>query len=339
VIASLLASLGKIGTDSLLLFSAFNNHPDPRVRANMIHSMITCGGKAVSYFTQGLKDPSPRVRSASARNLFLLGQLDIIPTLNRMLLIPSPVSVLSACHALGQLLRIQPPVLDTDHPLPLAISRKVRIQRKTEQNISGLLSGLELPDVFKEMAIASGDRKKSLWILEEKSRRFPSSHVVKRMLSAFCTMDGQFDKALSLLEICLSEHPCILADLLDAYRLSLKTGNLEKATEYGNRTKALYKELLDGCMALCRSLHGNGADLMLERLHHLSEPSMNLYNAMIQIKVLEGDKETIIDLLSELAISRPNNIFVIRKLLSIIPESYSELAEALQVYSSSFGDY
>ena len=335
VIASLLNSLGKIGTDRLLVFSKFHDHPDPRVRSNMISSMLICGPKAVSYFTEALSDPSPRVRSAAAKNMFLLGQLDIIPVLNRMLLVPSPVSVLSACYSLGQLMRIQPPILNPDHPVPLALSRKLKIMRRNQNSGPMLLNSPELTDVFREMSIAGGNIKKLLWILEEKNRRFPASHAIRRMLAAVCTTDGQYDKAMSLLEQCLSEQPTILSDLMDAYRLALKTGNLEKANSYGNKTKEIYKVLLDSCMALCRNIRGSGAEFMIERLHHLSEPSMNLYNAMIQLKVIEGDKETVIDLLSELALSRPTNYFVIRKLSSVLPESMSELKAALQNYSGT----
>jgi hypothetical protein len=117
--------------------------------------------------------------------------------------------------------------------------------------------------------------------------------------------------------------------------MALKLGQLDKATDYGESARELYAALLDGCMQLCRSLRGSGADLMLEKLHHLSEPSMNLYNAMIQLKVIENDQETVLDLMSELVLARPYNAMVIRKLAGMLPESFAELRRALEVYASS----
>lgn len=335
VIASLLGALGRIGSDRLLVYSRFNDHPDPRVRANMINAMLACANDGVPYFAAALKDPAPRVRASAAANLFLLGQLDIVAELNRMLLIPSPVSVLSGCHGLGRLLRIQPPALQTDHPLLPAISRKVKAARSAMPQGPYLLAGPELPDLFKEMAIAGGNLKKLLWLVEEKCRRFPASHSHRRVLAALAISDGQYDKAAALLAKCLAENPTILADLFDAYRLALKLGNLDGATELGEQTRKLYRSLFDGCMQLCRSLRGSGADLMLEKLHHLQEPSMNLYNAMIQLKVIEGDDETVLELLAELVLARPVNAMVVRRLAAMLPESYSELLSALKLYLNS----
>lgn len=338
VIASLLGALGRIGTDRLLVYSRFHDHIDPRVRANMINAMLTCGSKAMPYFSAALKDPAPRVRASASRNLFLLGQLDIVAELNRMLLVPSPVSVLSGCYGLGQLLRIQPPALRSDHPLPLAVSRKVRNNQQKLPDGPDLLSSPELPDVLREMAIAGGNLKKLIWILEEKHKRFPASHSVKRMLASLVALDGQYDKSASLLGQCLADQPSILADLFDAYRIALKTGNLDAATNYGEQTKKLYTTLLGGCMQLCRSIRGTGADLMMEKLHHLQEPSMNLYNAMIQLKVIEGDIDTVLDLLSELVLARPANSMVVRRLAGMLPESYSDLKAALQTYVVSIAN-
>jgi hypothetical protein len=335
VIASLLSALGRIGTDRLLVYSAFNDHPDPRIRANMINSMLVCGNDAMPYFTAALSDPSPRVRSSAARNLFLLGQLDIVAELNRMLLIPSPVSVLSGCYGLGRLLRIQPPALDSDHPLGLAISRKIKQGRTTSIEGPAMLASPELPEVFKEMSIAGGNIKKLLWLIEEKHKRYPQSHGIRRILASLATSDGQYDKAATLLAKCLAQQPMILADLLDAYRLALKNGDLDAATSYGNETKKLYQALLDGCKDLCRSLRGSGAETMYERLHHLQTPSMNLYNAMIQLKVIEKDVETVLDLLTELALARPVNPMVIKRLHDVMPPNYSELKEALNIYYNS----
>lgn len=335
VIASLLSALGSCGCSRLLVYSRFHDHIDSRVRANMISAMLVCGGEAVSYFTSALKDMAPRVRGAAAKNLFLLGQLDIVATLNRMLLVPEPLSVLSGCYALGQLLRIQPPMLSSDHPLPLAVARKTRIQQKTRQHGPSLLNVPELAGILKEMAIVGGNRTKLIWLLEEKYRRYPVSYPVRRMLASLLAVEGETERAASLIEVCLTENPGVLADVLDAYRLALKLGDLDRATDFGERAKSLYAALLAGCIDLCRSLRGSGAELMMHKLHHLSEPSMNLYNAMIQLKVLENDSETVLDLMSELLLARPFNAMVVRKLAAMLPESFSELRGALEVYAAS----
>ncbi|MDD3147219.1 MAG: HEAT repeat domain-containing protein [Candidatus Riflebacteria bacterium] len=335
VIASLLSALGSCGCNRLLVYSRFHDHADSRVRANMISAMLVCGSEAVSYFSSALKDMAPRVRGAAAKNLFLLGQLDIVATLNRMLLVPEPLSVLSGCYALAQLLRIQPPMLSSDHPLPLAVARKTRMQIKTHQHGPALLNVPELAGIINEMAIVGGNRQKLIWLLEEKLRRFPASYPVRRMLASLLAIEGETERAAALIEVCLNENPGALADVLDAYRLALKLGNLDRATDYGERAKSLYAALLEGCVDLCRSLRGSGAELMMQKLHHLSEPSMNLYNAMIQLKVLENDSETVLDLMSELLLARPFNAMVVRKLAGMLPESFSELRSALEVYAAS----
>lgn len=335
VIASLLSALGRIGCSRLLVYSRFHDHSDSRVRANMLNSMLICGGEAVSYFSNALKDNAPRVRGAAAKNLFLLGQLDIVGTLNRMLLIPEPLSVMAGCYSLGQLLRIQPPLLGSDHPLPLAVARRGAISQKSSVYGPMLLNTPEVAQVFSELAIACGNRKKLIWILEEKSRRHPSSYPVRRMLASLLALDGELSRAAALLSSCLVEHPGILADILDAYRIAVKLGNLDRATDYGETAKELYNELLAGCLLLCRSIRGSGAELMMQKLHHLSEPSMNLYNAMIQLKVLENENETVLDLMSELVLARPYNAMVIRKLATMLPESFSDLRQSLSVYAAS----
>jgi len=335
VIASLLSALGNCGCNRLLVYSRFHDHADSRVRANMIAAMLICGSEAVAYFTSALKDMAPRVRGAAARNLFLLGQLDIVATLNRMLLVPEPLSVLSGCYALGQLLRIQPPMLNPDHPLPLAVSRRTSVQLKNRQHGPSMLNVPELAAIFNEMAIVGGNRQKLIWLLEEKHRRYPASYPVRRMLAAMLAIEGENERAASLLEVCLSENPGALADVLDAYRLAMRLGNLDRATDFGERAKSLYASLLYGCLELCRSLRGSGAEMMLQKLHHLAEPSMNLYNAMIQLKVLENDQETVLDLMSELLLARPFNAMVVRKLAAMLPESFSELRGSLEVYAAS----
>lgn len=333
VLASLLTALGSSGFDRLLVYSRFCDHIDSRVRANALTAMLVCGGDAVSYFTAALRDNVPRVRGIAAKNLFLLGQLDIVATLNRMLLVPEPISVLSGCHALGQLLRIQPPTLSSDHPLPLALSRKTRL--RTEAFGPALLNSAEIPGIFCEMAMAAGNNRKLVWILEEKYRRFPGSYAIRRMLAALLISNSDFERAASLLDIGIRENSGILADLLDAYRISIRLGNLEKANTLGETAKKLYDMLLDGCMQLCRTIRGSGAELMLEKLHHLNEPSMNLYNAMIQLKVIENDQETVVDLMAELVLARPCNAMVLRKLAGMLPESFAQLRHGLEVFAAS----
>ncbi|HNX76861.1 MAG TPA: HEAT repeat domain-containing protein [Candidatus Rifleibacterium sp.] len=335
VIASLLSALGRCGCNRLLVYSRFYDHADSRVRANMLSAMLVCGSEGVSYFTAALKDMAPRVRGAAAKNLFFLGQLDIVATLNRMLLVPEPLSVLSGCYALGQLLRIQPPMLGADHPLPLAVARRTSVQLKTRQHGPAMLNVPELAAIINEMAIVGGNRQKLVWLLEEKLRRYPASYPVRRMLASLLAVEGETERAAALIEVCLTDNSTVLADVLDAYRLALKNGNLDRATDYGERAKSLYAALLEGCVDLCRSLRGSGAELMMQKLHVLGEPSMNLYNAMIQLKVLENDNQTVLDLMSELFLARPFNAMVIRKLAGMLTESFSELRSALEVYAAS----
>ena len=93
--------------------------------------------------------------------------------------------------------------------------------------------------------------------------------------------------------------------------------------------------LLDGCIELCKELRGTGAALMLQRLNFLNEPSMNLYNAMIQLKVVEDDPDTVMYLMTELILARPFNANIINKLAAMMPDDYSTLKDALQVYVKS----
>jgi hypothetical protein len=72
--------------------------------------------------------------------------------------------------------------------------------------------------------------------------------------------------------------------------------------------------------------------MMFEKLHQLQEPSMNLYNAMIQLKVIEHDKETVLDLLGELALARPTNYMVVRRLTEMLTDTHSELNASLAVF-------
>ena len=74
---------------------------------------------------------------------------------------------------------------------------------------------------------------------------------------------------------------------------------------------------------------------MLKQLHHLREPSMNLYNAMIQLKAMERDRETVLDLLAELLLARPTNGHIAKRLAHLLPESAGELKQALATYAAS----
>ena len=338
VIASLLSALGKCGCNKILLFTKYHDHKDARVRANMITALLNCGNDAASYFYEALNDNFPRVRAAAAYNLFMLGQLKSVGVLNSMLQVPEPLSVLSACYTFYNIFKIILPRLEADHPLSLSISRLAFEIHRDKQFGPGLLNSIEALDLFHEMASAGGNRKKILWILEEKHKRRPSSFIITRILASIYILSGNESKALPLMEICVRENPTDLADLLDAYRVVLKLGDLNRANELGDRTKKLYKMLLDGCIELCRGIKGTGAALMLQRLNFLTEPSMNLYNAMIQLKVVEEDADTVMYLMTELILARPFNTNLINKLAAMMPDEYSDMKQALIAYSNSISN-
>lgn len=335
VIASILSALGRCGCNKLLLFTEFHDHKNARIRANTITALLNCGNDAASYFYEALNDLSPRVRAAAAYNLFMLGQLKSLGVLNSMLQVPEPLSVLSACYVFNNIFKIVLPSLEANNPLVLSVGRLAMDLQRGKQIGPGLLNSPEALDLFYEMASAGGDRKKILWILEEKHKRRPSSFVVTRVLAAVYILSGSEAKALPLLEICARENPTDLADLLDTYRIVLKLGDLNRANNYGDKAKKLYKMLLDGCIELCRGIRGTGAALMLQRLNFLTEPSMNLYNAMIQLKVAEDDPDTVMYLMTELILARPFNINLIDKLAAMMPDKYSDLKQALIAYSKS----
>lgn len=335
VIASLLSALGKCGYDKLILYSKYHDHNDSRVRANMIYASANCGNEALPYFHEALNDVSPRVRANAAFNLFKQGQLKAINNLNSMLQVPEPLSVLSACYAIQNIFKIVLPRLETDHPLALSMSRMILEQQRDKRIGPGLLNTPEVLEIFNEMASTKGDRKKILWLLEEKHKRRPSSFVITRLLAAMYILSNENSKALPLMEICVRDNPSDLADLLDAYRTVLKLGDLNRANKLGEKTNKLYKMLLDGCIELCKRLKGTGTALMLQRLNFFKEPSMNLYNVMIQLKVTEDDPDTVMYLITELILARPFNINLINKLIVMLPEEYYELKEALEKYSSS----
>ena len=335
VIASLLSALGKCGCNKLILYSQYHDHNDPRVRANMVWALKNCGNEAIPYLNDALSDNSPRVRAGAAYNLFLLGQLYVIKTLNGMLQVPEPLSVLSSCYDIFNIFKIILPKLEADHPLALAMGKLALESQRHKEIGPGLLNAPEAPDLFSEMATCAGNQKRILWLLEEKHKRRPSSFLITRLLASLYILNNENAKALPLIEICARENPTDLADLLDAYRTVLKLGNLTRANELGEKTKKLYKMLLDGCIELCKDLRGTGAALMLQRLNFLNEPSMNLYNAMIQLKVTEDDPDTVMYLMTELILARPFNANLISKLAALMPEEYSPLKEALLVYAKS----
>ncbi len=335
VIASLLAALGKCGCNKLILYSQYHDHNDPRVRANMVWALSNCGNEALPYLNDALSDSSPRVRAGAAFNLFMLGQLYVIKTLNGMLQVPEPLSVLSGCYAIFNIFKTILPRLEADHPLALAMGKLALESQRHKQIGPGLLNVPEAPDLFSEMATCAGNQKRILWLLEEKHKRRPSSFLITRLLASLYILNNENAKALPLIEICVRENPTDLADLLDAYRTVIKLGNLNRANEIGEKTKKLYKMLLDGCIELCKELRGTGSALMLQRLNFLNEPSMNLYNAMIQLKVVEDDPDTVMYLMTELILARPFNVNLINKLAAMLPEDYTSLKDALLVYAKS----
>ncbi|HOY66850.1 MAG TPA: HEAT repeat domain-containing protein [Candidatus Ozemobacteraceae bacterium] len=335
VLASLLGALRRIGSSRLLVLARFSDHPDPRVRANLMETLLFSGPGAIPYLTNGLRDPAPRVRAAAARGLFQLGQLEVVPLLTRMLLIPSPVPVLSACHALGQLMRLQPPAMKPDHPLPLSLSREARRRRPAITSGPPALRDASLASLFEKLSTAAGDPAASARILEQHLRMHPTSYATKRLLAAVLAGLDKAAPALSLVEACLAEQPGVLADLLDAYRLAMRLGDLPRAERLGHRVRDTYGALLDACLELAHARRGGPADQLLDRLFNLREPSMNLYSAMIQLKAGQGDSETVLELLTELLLARPGNAVVAARLATHLPSALAELKTALALYARS----
>ena len=335
VLASLLGALRRIGSSRLLVLARFSDHPDPRVRANLMETLLFSGPGAVPYLTNGLRDSAPRVRAAAARGLFQLGQLEVVPLLTRMLLIPSPLPVLSACHALGQLMRLQPPAMRSDHPLPLSLAREARRRRPAVTSGPIVLRDPALPALFEKLSEAASDTSAALRVLEKHVKMHPTSHAARRMLASILAGIDKAAPALSLLEACLAENPGVLADLLDAYRLAMRIGDLPRAERLGHRVRDTYGALLDACLELAHSRQGGPADQLLDRLFNLREPSMNLYSAMIQLKLRQGDAETVLELLAELLLARPGNATVAARLAASLPPALSELKSALAQYARS----
>ncbi len=315
VLASLLGAAARMGSTRALVFSRFRDHPDPRVRANLMEALLGGGAGAVPFLSQALRDPSPRVRSGAAQSLFALGQFEVIGVLNRMLLTPSPLPVLAACHALGRLMRLHPPALAPDHPLRLHLGSRVRRQHVAVPGQPVWMSEPMLPELLQELSHTQGEPEAALIVLHAFHRRHPASRAVRRLTASFLAMKERIRPALALLESCLRDQPGVLADQFDAYRLSLLAGDLPRAEQFGRRVHALYRPLLDACREMAGELLGHGKGGFYEQLHALETPSLNLYNAMIQLKSRQGDRETVLELLGELFLARPTNPVILRTLL------------------------
>ena len=109
----------------------------------------------------------------------------------------------------NNIFKIVLPSLEANNPLVLSVGRLAMDLQRGKQIGPGLLNSPEALDLFYEMASAGGDRKKILWILEEKHKRRPSSFVVTRVLAAVYILSGSEAKALPLLEICAREKTLI----------------------------------------------------------------------------------------------------------------------------------
>ena len=335
VIASLIAALGKCGCNSIIIYSKFHDHKDPRVRANMLSAMLGCGNEALPYLTSAQDDSSSRVKATSALNLFMLGQTDSLNILSEMLQTPDPVSVLSACYALEKILKTVLPLLSSEHPLTLAISRKAYELQKIQDIGPGLLNTSEAIDVFAEMATANGNKQTLTELLLEKHRVLPKSYLITRLLASMYISIKDYQNAFPLLIDCIKENPSNLADLIDTYRIAEKIGTPQERKELGNQTNKLYQMLLDGCIKICRNVNDSSIAMLIQRLNYQGEPSMNLYNAMIQLKVAENDNDTVMYLMTELILAKPFNLGLLKKLVKIMPDEFIELRVSIDSFIES----
>jgi HEAT repeat protein len=334
VLASLLTALGKTGNPRTLLLARFHQHPDPRVRANLMDAFSQSGSGAIPYLTGALRDASPRVRAAAARNLFQLGQFEVIGILHRMLLIPSPVPVLSACFALGRCFRYSCVPFSASHPMAIALQRIIQKRRSSMTDLPSLLRESMLATVFHLLARAGKNWREVDAVLADHLEKYPDSHALRRLRSSILMVLNRPGDALPLLEQCLQEYPTILADQFDAYRLSLMVGDIRRVETYKTIILRNYENHLLACKSLCQDLQGAGAEEMLEKLHHLRSPSMNLYNAMIQVKTRQGELDIVADLLAELVLARPTNGMIAQKLSTMLPDTAPELKAALLAYAT-----
>ncbi|MBF0410883.1 MAG: HEAT repeat domain-containing protein [Candidatus Riflebacteria bacterium] len=333
VIASLIAALKGTGTPRLLVLARFHDHPETRVRANLMETLLLCGASAIPYLGGGLKDPSPRVRSAAAVTLFALGQIEVVAHLNRMLLTNSSISVLASCFALGRLMRFQPPTLGADHPLSLALGRESKRRHSPKFDSPAILQEPSLPIVFTRLAKVKCGNEESIQIIEQARRDKPNSHPLKRLLASFLINVNKPAEALAILESCLRDKPSILADLFDVYRLSVTSGDPIKVEKYGRQLKETYQNLFESCKEELR-ISGKNADMNVDLLK-LSSPSMNLYSYLIKLQTLKGDRKKTADYLAELLLARPANKIVAEQLAKTLLDQTDPLKETLRAYSAS----
>lgn len=334
VLSAIIKALGKCDFDRILVYSAYAQNNDSRVRAATIESLpIT--GTSMSYYTQALKDENPRVKAAAIIKLYLSGQTDVIRKANEMINVPSPEAVLAGCYALSRTVRIQPAILKENEPLSLSIASKARFNLRSEECGPAFLNSPDIADLFAEMALSGGNRHRLTWLLEEYNRKTPENYAVRRMLASMLAIEGDYSKALNLIDLCLNENPGSLSDLLDAYRISLRLCEMKKAALYGNKLRKLYITLTLACKHVCTTLTNKQAEALNKKLEALKEPSMNLYNVMIQIKIIEKDNQGALDLLTEVLLSRPFNGNIAKKLASMLPENCSELKVSLEAYAAS----
>ncbi|HNV68568.1 MAG TPA: hypothetical protein PKO06_02640, partial [Candidatus Ozemobacteraceae bacterium] len=184
-----------------------------------------------------------------------------------------------------------------------------------------------LPELLQELALTRGEPEAALIVLHAFHRRHPAARSVRRLTASFLAMKERIRPALSLLESCLRDQPSVLADQFDAYRLSLLAGDLPRAEQFGRQVHALYRPLLEACRVMAGELLGHDNGGFYEQLHALETPSLNLYNAMVQLKSRQGDRETVLELLGELFLARPTNGVIVRLLL----KSGETLAEPVRV--------
>ena len=334
VLSAIIKALSKCNFDKTLVFTSYLNNSDPRVKSAAIEAM-PINGNSACYFTQGLKDENPRVKATAIYKLFMLGQTDVISKANEMLNVPEPSFALAGCYALSQIMRVQPSILKENNPLSLAISSKARFNISSGAYEPLFLNSSSAPSLFAEMALTNGNRHRLIWLLEDYYRKNPESYAIRRMLASMLAIEGEYKKALELIDICLSENPASLADLLDAYRISVRLCEMKKATNYGNKLRKLYITLILACKHVCNTLSSKQSNIINKKLDELKEPSMNLYSIMIQLKIIEEDNQSALDLLTEIMLSRPFNSMITRKLASMLPETCGELKASLETYAAS----
>ncbi|MBI3038789.1 HEAT repeat domain-containing protein [bacterium] len=342
VIASLLSALGRIGTPRMLVLTRFLRHNDSRIRANLMGSFNACGADAIPFLIGGTKDPSPRVKAAAAKSLFKLGHLQAVETLREMLLSPNFLTALSACHTFGYLMKIHPLALNQENPLRASIERESKKFQSSSSNsmipnistLPPLLQDRRLPELFERLSKGEFSDHFAKNILESFTQQYPDCYAAKRIFASFLVHLGEPIKAIDFLEICLKKNPGIIADQLDTFRLALSTGNLRLAQTLGSKVRENYSFILSACKAISRDIQGGMAEEINKRFDLLDSPSMNIYSMMIQLKTIQGEKETVLELLSELFLARPTNGSIARHLTALLPDLGNSciLKASLQIY-------